>query len=137
MKKIEEYPAIKAILDKCYEDIQRVTGKKVSVNFSLKFREVDTPQLRFIVAKCCGVTWEQITSDKSGGMVIIARQLYCFFARIIQNKTLEGIGNEINRKHETVSYSLERMQAMIDTNDELYMPYVKAIEEAINKTIIG
>lgn len=135
MKKIEEYPAIKAILDKCHDDIQRVAGKKVYVKFFLKFREIDTDTLRRIVCTSCSVPWETVISEKGGGMVIIARQLYCFFALFVQQKAAAVVAREINRDQNTVKYAAERVQSMIDTNDELYMPYIKAVEDRINKAI--
>lgn len=136
MRKIEDYPKIKAILDKCYDDIQLWSQKKVSVKFSLKFLEIDTDTLRKIVCTSCGVSWETITSEKTGGMVTIARQLYCFFAIHVQQKDAGIVAHEINRnKTDAVKYAADRVQAMIDTNDELYMPYIKVVEDRINKAI--
>lgn len=133
MKKIEDYPEIKAILDKCADDIQAVAGKKCYVKFTIKFRDIDTDTMRRIICRVCQVTWEQVVGDVRGGPVIIARHLYCYFARFVQKKSFPQIGTEINRAHMTVMASCERMQNMIDTKDDLYMHYINSVEALINK----
>lgn len=133
MKKIDDYPEIKSVLDKCYEEIQTVTGKKCYVKFIIKFRDIDTDNLKRIICRACEVTWEQVTGSYSGGGVIIARHLYCYYARLIQEKSFPRIASEINRVYMTVMASCKRVQDMIDSNDELYMHYISKIEILINK----
>lgn len=133
---IQKIPGLQPILDKCFHDIQQATGKKVSVVFKLIFREVDAAQLRHIICKACEVSWEQLAGESRKGSVIIARQLYMYFARTVQRKSLQAIGGEINRDHTTVIMAVKKIENMIDTNDELYMPYIKIIEEQINKILL-
>jgi len=88
-----------------------------------------------IVCRNCEVSKEDVIRGPRKSSIIIARHLYCWFAMNLSGKTSIEIGNSINRDHSTVLHARDKVQNMIDTNDELYMPYYTPISEQVNKII--
>lgn len=131
--KIERIPGLKDLLDKCYDDIATLTGKRVSVTFNIKFKEVTADHLRHIICRVCEVSWEDILTGPRKGSIIIARQLFCWFAMNVAGITCTETARILNKNHATILVSRDKVQNMIDTDDELYMVYFKPVNEAVNK----
>jgi chromosomal replication initiator protein len=131
-----EIPGIRDILRECREKIELLIGEKVTVSYRIRIHQISTSDLARIVCAVCGVTWEQLTSSSRYSHLVIARQLYCYFSRTVQRIPLAKIGQILGgRDHTTVIHNLDRVEAMMFTKDELYMPLIAEIEEEINKTL--
>lgn len=124
---------IQGILDDCRKQIEAEIGVEVTINYNLKFHHLGTFELREIVLSVCNVSWFELTSKSRKSEIIIARQLYSFFARHIQRKSLSAIATEVgNADHTTAMNSIQVVRDMIDSKNELYMQYFTEIEKRIN-----
>ncbi len=130
---IQKIPGVQEILDKCHAEIQALTGYKVTLNFSLKFHYLSTRVLAGIITDVCEVSWEQVTGSSRKGVLVIARHLYCYFAKEVQKKKYIQIGQILERDHTTVMHSVNHVKNMVEVSDELYMTYFSEIEKRINK----
>ena len=61
--------------------------------------------------------------------IIIPRQLFCYFANKRTNCTLIEIGNRISKDHSTVISSINRINNMLQTKDQLYTSYINQYYE--------
>lgn len=132
-KTITDYPAIKAALDECQEKVQALIGVPVSISYKLKFHYLSTELLASIVCEVCEVSWNEIKGDRRTLAIVVGRQIYCYLAHTLQNKTLHQIATIINRDHTSVLHAKEKIKAMIENNDELYMPLYMECLNRINE----
>jgi len=66
------------------------------------------------------MTWEDLCGKFKKKELVLMRQLFCYFCKewsILP--TLTSIGNEINRDHTTVMYSIQQIRDLVDSKDEL------------------
>lgn len=132
-KEKEVVTKIHGILDSCRKQIEKEIGVEVTINYKLKFHHLSTYELREIVLSVCNVTWAELTSKVRKSEIIIARQLYSFFARTVQKKSLRVISDEVgNGDHTSVMHSVKIIRDMIDSKNELYIQYFTEIESRIN-----
>lgn len=130
---IDKVPGLRAILNKCQEDIEQLTKLPVTVYYRIKFHHLSSPDLIRIICEVCDVSWEQIKSNFRKSHYVIARQLYCWFAFQVQKKKLCTIAEKIGRDHTSVIHSRDKVQNMIETNDELYMEPFQEIQRRIDE----
>lgn len=136
LSEVDKIPGLKQILDNCQKEVEQLTGYPVSVFYRLKFHHLTTSELIRIICDVCEVTWPQIVSDSRRIHIVIARQLFCWFALTVQQKTLSRIGEILGRDHTTVIHSRNKVLAMKETGDELWMSAYTEIENRINSLVI-
>lgn len=137
MKTITDFPEVQKLLDECQAKVQEIIGMPVTISYHLKFHHVTTDLLAAIICDICEVEWNQIAGDSRKMHIKIARQLFTFFSYTVQKKTLSQIAIMLKQDHTSVIHNRDRIKAMIDTNDELYMPLYFAIEKRINEILIA
>lgn len=128
---IDKLPGVRAILDKCQDDVQAMVGIPVKVYFNLKFKLLPTEELLRIVMEVCDVTHSKMVSPRRQFQYVLARQLFSYFARTVQGKTLESIGKVLQQDHSSVIKSISKVKDMIDTKNEMYVPAFNEISERI------
>jgi chromosomal replication initiation ATPase DnaA len=136
MSQTKEIPGIRDVLVKCRQGIESILGKEVTVFFKIKVRHLSTNDLARIICEVCEVKWEQVISDSRKAPIVMARHLFIYFSLRYQKKTQDQIAVVINRDdHSTVIHARDKIQNMVDTNDELYMPYFTEIDKRINEIL--
>lgn len=137
MKTINDFPQVQAILDECQVKVQDIMGVPVTVSYKLKFHHLKSDDLAAIICDVCEVKWQQIISPNRKIGVKVARQLYCYFACMVQKKHLRIIAETLNYgDHSCVIHSRDKVKDMIAIQDELYMPLFGEIERRINEIVI-
>lgn len=132
-KAIDKIPGLKALLDKCQDDVTALTGVPVTVFYRIKFHHLSTSDLMRIVCDVCEVSWAMILCDSRKSHYVIARHLYCWFAFNVQKKNLTVIGRILGKDHTTVLYARNKVDDMKAINDELYMVPFLEIERRIDE----
>jgi chromosomal replication initiation ATPase DnaA len=133
---IDKIPGLKDVLIKCRKEIEVLMGKEVTVFFKIKVRHLTTNDLARIICEVCEVKWEQVISESRKAPLVMARHFFIFFSLRYQKKTQDQIAVVINRDdHSTVIHARDKIQNMLDTNDELYMPYYTEIDKRINEIL--
>lgn len=85
-----------------------------------------------IVANSIGKSDELIKSRSRSRMLVTARHIYFYFARNYLNMTLKEIGQELGiRDHATVIHGLNKVNDMIDINDDVYCRLIHHIDNII------
>lgn len=136
MNNAHDIPGLKPILEKCQQDIEKLLDQKVTVYYSLKVHHLPSSKLVDIISEVTEVPWSVVLKGGRKGPIVIARQLYCYYAFTVQRKTLADIARVIGRDHTSVIAARDRIAEMIATNDELYMPYVNSVESQINHVML-
>lgn len=135
MKTITDIPGLKDILDDCSGKVSALIGAPVRIHYSLKFNRLNTEDLITIICDVCEVKWDDIVKQDRKIAPRMARQFYCYFAYAYQKKQLVTIAHRLQRDHTTVIHGRDRIITMVETNDELYMPYFIEIKNRIEKII--
>lgn len=136
MNIVEKYPGIQDALIECRDKVEAITGKKVTIDFKFKFHYLSVDMLATIICNACGVTWEEVISERRKAPIIIARHLFCYFAFFTLKKTLWDIAKIIQREdHSTIVHARDKVANMISTKDDLYMPLIEEVENQINETL--
>ena len=133
---IDKVPGLREILNKCQQDIEELTKIPVSVFYRMKFHHLSTSDLTRIVCQVCEVTWVDILSQSRTAHIVIARHLYCYFAVTVQKKSLELVGKILHRDHTSIIHARDKIIAMKQNNDELYMTPYFEIERRIDELIV-
>ncbi len=137
MNAIDRVPGLQEILDECKNKIENLTGEKVSIHYTIKFHHLATSDLARFICEICEVSWEKVASDSRKAQYIIARHLYCYFARTVQKKTLKHIAEVLGgRDHTTIIHAVDKVKTMIEINDELYIHPYNEIQKLITQTLI-
>jgi chromosomal replication initiation ATPase DnaA len=124
-------PGLKELLDETQEKIQSLIGKPVSVHYEIRKHESSLLDLMDMVSAVGGVSVEEIKGHTRERRVLVWRQVYCWYGYHWCKRTLKEVGVSINRDHTTVITAIDRVNNMIDTNDELYTMPMEAVKEKI------
>jgi chromosomal replication initiation ATPase DnaA len=139
MKKIpdiDKIPGLKDVLSECRKKVEELVGHKVTIHFNLKFHHLPSAELARIICQVCEVSWEQVISENRKAPIVIARHLYAFFALKVQKKALWQVQEALGRAdHSTICHARDKVQRMIDSQDDLYMPFITECEKRIGEFI--
>lgn len=135
MKHYSESPEVLALLQTCQSEIGKLLGNNVKVFYREESPYLSTDDLKYIICDTCEVSWGEVSGKKRTQRVKIARQLFCYYGCMIQKRTLSSIGQLVGIDHTTVIYSRDKVKAMIDTKDSMYMPFINEVDRRINQLI--
>lgn len=134
---IDKVPGLRQILDQCQKDIMELTGIPVTVSYKLKFHHLSTSSLIQIICEVCEVSWVNVMSKNRKISLVVARHLFIYFSLLYQKKTLTTIADFLQYKdHTTVIHARDKVQNMIDSHDDLYMPLIIEIKTRIDNLLI-
>jgi chromosomal replication initiation ATPase DnaA len=90
-------------------------------------------QLRAIITHVTGIPWKQIESKSRKREIVLARQLYCVYAKQrLGDISLKSIGLAIgNRDHTTVIHSIQTVKDLLDTRHEAVMNLMDQINNML------
>lgn len=138
---VNDYPGLQDVLDDCTKKVESIIGVPVTVGFKLKFHFFSMESLATIICDVCEVSWSKVMSTTRKADIVIARQLFCYISYNYQKKSLNTIARYLNKDHTTVIHSNDRVRAMIETSDEIYMPLynecLKRIDALNNETKVN
>ena len=80
------------------------------------------------ICKVTGISVDGVLKKNRSGEFVIARQLYCYYARLM-GFGLAEIGMIINRDHSTVLYSINKVNELIQVKDKKMMNYINLTSE--------
>lgn len=135
-------PAVKNILRDARQKVERIVQRPLSIGlvevrnkpaFVCNSPKVDAEKLRLqnIICNVCGVYWWEITGKSRKKNIVVARQMYCVYARTFLKKSLVNIGYDIEKDHTTVIHSLQTVQNMLDTDDQLWVEKFERINQSL------
>lgn len=113
------------------KEMEGVLGVEVEVEYKIKKREAALDKLAKIVCFTCNVQWNDIISPRRTHDLMIARQIFCWFAKVILKNGYVRIGRFVHRDHATVMYSRKVIDRMIVTNDDMYMKPLREINDML------
>jgi len=124
---IDVVPGLKEILDKSQEDIQKILGRPVTVNYKINKHKHSFDDLTNAVCLACEITLPELKSNSRIQKLVIARQIFCWFGYNWCKFTVTDIGLFIGRDHSTVIVSREKVNDMMDINDQEYMQKMELV----------
>lgn len=131
------HPDKRKIADEMIVVFQKSLGDIVGLPVILTYRvaphEEKILKLQQIIADAFGMSWEVIKSNGRYMNVVIARQLFCWFAFYECGIHKSRIGEIIGKDHTSVIHSIQKIKNMIDTKDDYIMPFFKKVEEILNQ----
>ncbi len=97
--------------------------------------EVTVESISKLVAEHFEVPLEKLHSKTRKRSIVIARQLSMYLAKLMTNKSLKHIGNNLGgRDHTTVLYACRSVQNLMDT-DQLFKDTVFTLEKKIRMSL--
>lgn len=133
MKTIHDIPGVVEELDRCQARVSELIGSPVAIRYELKVYNLTTSRLLKIIQEECGVSWRNVQEGGRKSDLVIARHLFCYFGWFHAKLTLPVMADIIRRDHTTVIHGRDKVTKMIETSDDLYMPYINAVENRINE----
>jgi hypothetical protein len=83
------------------------------------------------VEELSGLTMEEIRRKDRRRKVVMARHVFMYLARTNMDVSLCAIARFLGVDHTTVINGINRIQNMIDTNDELYLEFLLAVRRRV------
>lgn len=113
-------PEALKILSEAKSDLSLLLGFEVAITVS-RVPAVELNKelhLKAVISSICGVEWRLIKGQTKKREVVIARQLFCVFAKFyLKPISLKAIGEMIgDRDHTTVIHSIKTVKEMIETD---------------------
>lgn len=133
---IDRIPGLRAILDKCQEEVVKLTGVDVSVYFRLKFHRLTTNELANIICEVCDVKWDELVGKSRKTHYVVARHLFCYFSFFYQKQKLRRIAEVLDIDHTSVIHARDKVVTLLSVNDELYCIPAAEIKQLIDKLLI-
>jgi chromosomal replication initiation ATPase DnaA len=87
----------------------------------------------YFVCLAVGVSIENIGSKSRQVKTVMARHIYCYYARKTTGRYFSDIGALIHRDHATVIQSIIKIENLISVKDKMTVELVNKIEENIQK----
>ena len=121
---------VDAVLLDAQKKISEIVGMQVKVFYKMNYRKINIQiiwdAVLFVSKQESAVLASKIRKRK----IVLARQVFCRYARHYTGLTLFEIANFIgNRDHTTIIHSLNSIQNLIDTQDEDAMEFIKGVED--------
>lgn len=136
MKTVNDIPGLKEILQECQQKVTTLLGRPVVIHYSMTINSVPYSQLAAIICQVCSVTWKSILDHDRKANVVIARQLFCYFASEVLHKQVTEIGRIIGKDHTTVIHGRGKIRNMIDTEDDLYCPIINEVQGLLDQILV-
>lgn len=135
MLNIYQAPGVQDIIFAAQSEISNIMGKDIQLipqevltklpERTLQERDI---KLRSIICDACDVTWQQLTSKRRDRRFVLARQLYCVYARNLFKFSLKHIGFIIGeRDHTTVIHSCQTINDLVAVEDIAVMEKMNQI----------
>jgi chromosomal replication initiation ATPase DnaA len=125
-----EVPGVLEILQSAQDQISSIVGKKYKL-YAISEEDENKEPLHIIkkrdriikdsILEVCELQeWKQVESKKRRRELVVARQLYCYFAKqYLKGLTLKTIGMNIgNRDHTTAIHGIQTVNALLDIQDD-------------------
>jgi hypothetical protein len=94
---------------------------------------INNSKLLNIVLVVCGISKDAFYSDKRGRNIVLARQLFCYIARVKLGHKLVPISMFIERDHTTVIHAVKTISNLLSVNDQEVQTLYLSIIDAITK----
>lgn len=141
---VQEAKGVSEVIERAQDAISFLSGRKVSLMIivlnegaeSEKLRKRDI-LLRQIILDVCEVeSWEKLISKDRKRELVIARQLYCYYAKQVLGSSLKTIGKAVGgRDHTTAIHSIQTIKDLVCTKDADLLNSMKQIENKIKVNI--
>lgn len=125
---------IKEVMDNTSKQLKDILGKPVTLIYKLKVNDISAEHIIQTVCKVCNITWSKMMDKSKSLEVVVPRQITAWLLARYCGYTQEKIAQEFGKAdHSVVSHMIQRVNEMLDTNDELYTRPLKTIESCILK----
>lgn len=121
-------------LEKANQDKDEMFNK-ISNPVSVAQFDMDFVDLLKQVSIVTRVTVTDIIGKCRKKEYVLARQLFCYYARIHSNKTFSAIGSFMNVDHSTVIHHVKRWQDYMDLNYQPEVGYYKILNANVGAYI--
>ncbi|MGN6438520.1 MAG: helix-turn-helix domain-containing protein [Agriterribacter sp.] len=129
---------IQTVLKSAGESIAQLIGREVEVFYRLKDNRVNVTTIWNAVLAVTGVSDQSIMGKARYKEIVSARQLFCYLAKRYTGLTLVEIGKYLGgRDHTTVIHSLQRMNELIDSNDDIVIDMIAKVEAYFSSLCIN
>ncbi len=110
-------------------------GSPVSVTYQIKVNRVNAQIIIQQVLAVFGITYSDMISKSKEHQFCVPRQITAWLITYYTGSSQEQIAAHINRDRSMVSKSIDRVNDMLDTCDELYIKPLREIELRIKQII--
>lgn len=132
-KQIEKIPGLKDVLDSTALKVEEIIGRPVTVSYKINILGVTVSELMDIVCEVCDVERNDVLSERRYQELVVARQLFCWFANRELKQTLAHIGKVLKRDHTTVIHSVKTVDDMIYTSNLHYCTLFNTVQDSFNQ----
>lgn len=131
---IEKQLRIKEVMDNTSKQLKEILGKPVTLIYKIKVNDISAEHIIQTVCKICNITWSEMIGKTKTNHVVVPRQLTAWLLALYCGYTREKIAQEFGKAdHSVITHMIQRVNDMLDTNDELYTRPLKTIESCILK----
>lgn len=131
-KSITRFSEVKEILDKAQRDVQEIIKQPVTLYFKIDVRVVTREDIIREICIYFKLSWSEILSTKREPN-IIAKQIFCWLARLYTNQGVRQLAVVINASHAAVVDSTDKVREMIEIRDAEYLAALNEIETQLIK----
>lgn len=124
-------PAVYKLVTDAEHRISNLVGYRVKLKMDMTGEELTETFLQVIVTSECDVTWVGMIGKCRQQNLIVARQIYSYFAYYYLKQNSIYIGRTLKKDHSTILHYLTKAKEYIQVQDGMFIRKFKAIEKKI------
>jgi chromosomal replication initiation ATPase DnaA len=131
------HPAVRKVIEKCEQQVREMTGNySVSISFINDYYTLEFDRIAHEICKITRVSFDDLKTPSRKTKLVQTRQLIAFYARRFTKISFREIGEHFgDRDHTTIMASIDRLNNLIDSNDEDICNMVNKINRRLREVI--
>lgn len=131
------HPAVRKVIERCEKEVRNLTGNpSVAISFVDDYYTLDFERISKVVCSVTKLPLDQIVSQSRKKELTQSRQLIAYYAKKFTKLNYREIGEHLgDRDHTTIMSSIERVNDLIDSNDEDICDMVNKINRRLRQLI--
>lgn len=115
-------PAINTIIEEAEKKLSMLCSFPITLQIKGNFKSLPQLLLQRTICEVCGVLWEEVTGEGARRNIVMARHLYCYFAKHFLKLKPVRIAEDICKDHATVLKAIITIKNRLLVNDGITMP---------------
>lgn len=131
-------PAVKDVIHRAEEEIERITGVQVALSIEHVAGEIisgagDTQRVAGLICDHFGITWKDMTSASRKGDLVLARECFVYY----NHKDFEGIlttatlARILKKDHTSIIWYKQKIRDFTATKDVMFCRAIARIDKRL------
>lgn len=129
---INVLPAVCKMLRDTENSISSLIGHKVKLEMNISEKELTETYLQVLVTTKCKVSWAEMIGRSRKQHIVLARQIYSYYAYHHLCQTSPYIGQALKRDHSTILHYLSMVSQYMRVQDEMFQKKFNEIEKELS-----